>query len=341
MKKWQKVLCCCMLVLALVSATVFATIYVKDEVIHSPPASAEVVAKEEFEKQIAELKEDSVIVKAELKKTQDGLQQAQIAIQTLETDKIELGQRLATKTAELETVRAENESLQEQLNSSTISPEELEEIRNQIAQNEETISQFQNSILSIEESISSVEVEIQSLSANVEQLNETLSNNTSELQSIESRIGILEDQVSSMRNGVISDMFIDSFVPTDYSTYSRSWVLFKNNLLIQWGLGRVNSKGVFKVYLDRPGTGPIASSVPSIDPKYLQPYESANYTILLTSKNTGKDTTTVWAPRVDIVNTGYFDGYVTVRTSGGNDFSNGGFYYWFTIGIAGNKVVSV
>lgn len=246
------------------------------------------------------------------------LDEAEDELNEKNTALITLSNEVTRKNNEIDKLTADNEKLQTELNGLQTDIEanaqkitELETkvnanatqiagLQTEIENTNLTISQMQTKISEIENTITDTTTKISKLQTDIANINEEIAN-------IKTKIDSLNSSIQMLVLGSIKEIHI-----AQTNKYETSYVIFGNGLTIQWAFNNCSSKGVINQ--------PLAKQ-----------YANSTYLVLLTPA-TLPTSTTVWGARVNTVYTDHFVGYLTNRSSGSNSYSNGGGYYWFTIG---------
>ncbi len=260
-------------------------------------------------------KENSIIkVTAELSTAKQDLASSTNQLTQLTNILEEKNQQIQSLVADNTTLNNKLTELEKDIETNA---EEIEEVKAEIQAQQIEIESVQSEVNDIKSSIQTLNSQIQTNETKVESLSESLDDLELDVETLHNEMENVVTQISNI-NSSIDALKLNAIKRIVIATEENgsNLVEFGNGLLIQWGRNSCSSKGV-------------------IEQNLLEDYTSTNYLIMLTAV-LPNDTNTVWVARVDSdrVTNSSFGGYLTNRTNSGNGFSNGGGYYWLTIGMS-------
>lgn len=246
-----------------------------------------------------------------LDEAEDELNEKNTALVTLSNEVTRKNNEIDKLTADNAKLQTELDGLQADIDANSQKIAELEakvnanatqiaELQTEIENTNLTISQMQTRVSEIENSITDTTSKISKLQTDITNIN-------AEIENIKTKIDGLNSSIQMLLLGSIKEIHI-----AKDNKYETSYVVFGNGLCLQWSFNNCSSKGV----INQPLT---------------KRYVNSTYLVMLTPATT-PTSATVWGARVNTVYPDHFVGYLTNRTSGSNDYSNGGGYYWFAIG---------
>ena len=326
MKKICKIIFSALGILILVCGLLLGGLYLgklfsKNDTALAEPDAAIVQLKE----QVKELNENvnTLLIVVEEKDYKIGvmtfaLDEAEEELNEKNTALITLSNEVTRKNGEIDKLKADNANLEKELNGLKTDIEanaqKIAEVEAKVDDNSAKITILQTELKSITQTISQTEFEvseldikIEDLRADIQDIQMHISEINTEIENMNTKIDSLNSSIQMLLLGSIKKIHI-----AQTNKYETSYVVFGNGLCLQWAFNNCSSKGV-------------------INQKLAKVYTTTTYLVMITPA-TMPTSTTVWGARVNTVYTDHFVGYLTNRTSGSNDYSNGGGYYWFTIG---------